>query len=106
MSPPFDSVVVRDLYGVRIMSTPLEADPQLIVDSNAVLPLPIAAQFLQAIAGWDPQILCCLCAIKHGELSPRDGCGRRTFSFAGAPDFRRLLVGESLDHSRKHNEER
>jgi hypothetical protein len=80
------------------MSSPLEADPELIVDSDAVLPLPVAAQFLQAIAGGNAQVIERQRAIEHGKLSPCD-CGRgSTIGFSGAPDFRRLLVGEILDH--------
>jgi len=80
------------------MPSPLEADPELIVDSDAVLSLSVAVQFLQAIAGRNAQVIERLCAIEQGELSSRD-CGRRnTIGFSGAPDFRRLPVGESLDH--------
>ncbi len=80
------------------MSSPLETDPELIVDSDAVLSSPVAAQFLQAIAGGNAQVIERLRAIEHGEFSPRD-CGRgSTIGFSGAPDFRRLPVGESLDH--------
>jgi hypothetical protein len=37
------SVVIRDLYFIGVGSAPLEANPVLIVDSNAVLILPITA---------------------------------------------------------------
>jgi hypothetical protein len=80
------------------MSSPLETDPESIVDSDAVLSLPVAAQFLQAIAGRNAQVIERLRAIEHGELSPRDCGWGSTSGFPGAPDFRRLLVGESLDH--------
>ena len=91
-------MVVADIDGMRILSAPLEADSELMVDSDAVLPLPVAAQFLQTIPGGHPQVIERPRVIKHCEFSPRDGGGRRTIGFSGAPDFRRLPVGESLDH--------
>jgi hypothetical protein len=80
------------------VSSPLEADPKLIVDSDTVLSSLVAAQFFQAISGRNPQVIERLRIINHCEFSPRDCSGWRTTGLAGAPDFRRLLVGESLDH--------
>jgi len=36
-----DSMIIRDLYLVSVMATPTEANPILVVDADAVLPLPI-----------------------------------------------------------------
>ena len=45
----------RDL--VRVAFAPREADPPLVVDANAVLPDPISAELLQAVAGWDARVV-------------------------------------------------
>ena len=43
-------MIVNDFHVVRTVITPLEADPPLLVDSNAVLPLPVTTQGLETIA--------------------------------------------------------
>jgi hypothetical protein len=47
-------MVVGYFYIVSIGSTPFETNSVLIVDSYAVLTLPIAMQFLQPVSGRDP----------------------------------------------------
>jgi len=91
-------MVVRDFYFVSIGSPPYEANSVLIVDSYAVLSLPVAMQFLQPVSERDLQVVQHHGAVEHHELSFRDTSGRRTPWFARSPDFRRLLVGETLDH--------
>lgn len=49
-------MVVADLYFVRTIGAPDEADPPLVVDSNAVLSSPIASQAFQPVPGRAPQI--------------------------------------------------
>src|SRR6266850_5205551 len=39
------SMVVRDLHFISVVALPNEADSVLVVDPNAVLPLPVATQF-------------------------------------------------------------
>jgi hypothetical protein len=62
-------VVVTDLDLVGTSSLPSEADPILIVDSNAVLTQPIAAQRLQAIPGWNGELMQCPHPIDLVELA-------------------------------------
>ena len=51
------SVVVHNFHVRRSIFSPPEADPELIVDTNAVPTLPIASQRLQPIARRRPQEL-------------------------------------------------
>jgi hypothetical protein len=48
-------VVVRDLNFVDIASLPSEANPILIVDSNAMLPAPVPAQPFEMIPPWNSE---------------------------------------------------
>jgi hypothetical protein len=43
-------VVVGDFDFVRIACLPAETKPELIVDSNAVLPLPVAHEALKTVS--------------------------------------------------------
>jgi hypothetical protein len=91
-------MIVRDLHVVGVVPAPHEADPVLVVDPDAMLPLSVAAQFLQAIAGRNPQILELKRTFEHGQLASGHASGRLAPGLARSPDFRRLPVGESLDH--------
>jgi hypothetical protein len=51
------SVIVDDFNVVRIRAFPSEAHPPLVIDSTTVLPLSIAAKFLQPIARRTPQLV-------------------------------------------------
>jgi hypothetical protein len=50
-------VVVNDFNVGRTGVCPAKANPKLIVDSDAVLPLPVSLQSLEPIAGRNPEIL-------------------------------------------------
>lgn len=91
-------VIIRDFNRVSVMPSPLETDPKLIVDSNAVLSLPAAVELLQAVSGWDLEIIEYMRAVEQRQFPLGHVGGWRAPRFAGAPDFRRPLVGESLDH--------
>jgi hypothetical protein len=49
-------MIIRDLNIMRPIGLPFETYPPLVVDSNAVLALPIAFQSLQLVAGWNAQV--------------------------------------------------
>jgi hypothetical protein len=91
-------VIVRDLNVVSIVITPNEADPILVVDADAVFPLPFPLKLFQAIPRGKLHISQVPCCIQHRKFSLRNPSGRRPSSLARSPDFRRLLVGETLDH--------
>ena len=63
------SVIVNDFDLVGIAGTPSKADAPLIVDANTVLSGPIAATYLQAVAGRDAQVVERLSGVNRDELS-------------------------------------
>jgi hypothetical protein len=65
------SVVVNDLDVSSPGSSPAEADPPLIIDPDAVLPRPIAAELLEPIPGRHAQIIKCLRRIDDQQLPIR-----------------------------------
>lgn len=93
-------MVIDDLDVPGFAVSPNEANAPLIVDANAVLPLPVAAQGFQAIAGRCPQIVESLCRIDCDELR---ACSlldvrRQTANGVAHEDRRGAFVGEALDH--------
>lgn len=91
-------MVVRYFHIVSIVIAPDEANPVLVVETYAVLPLPISAQFLQAITGRMHEIGQFHCRVKHPELSSGDVGGGSPSGFAGPPDFPGRPVGKTPDH--------
>jgi len=65
-------MIIHDLNVERIAFRPSEADSPLVVDSNAVLPLPAPRQFLQAIPGWNPQVVELFRSIENQQLPECD----------------------------------
>jgi hypothetical protein len=97
---PISSVIVDDCHVVRIRAVPSEAHPPLVIDSNTVLPLSIAAKFLQPIARRHPQLVERFRRVDGDELTEHD-----------APEIRReppdrfsgkqplgVAIAEGLDH--------
>jgi hypothetical protein len=66
------SVIVDDFNVVRIRAFPSEAHSPLVIDSNTVLPPPIAAKFLQPIARRHPQLVKRFRRVDCDELSEHD----------------------------------
>ena len=66
------SVVVRDLDPRRAFRRPGVTDPVLVVDSDRILPVSIAAQLLPSVARWKPEgIARCRC-VRLVELATSD----------------------------------
>jgi len=64
-------MVVYDFYIVEITISLSKAYAVLIVDANAVLPLPVTVQRFKSIRWWNPQIVYCLRSINHEEFPER-----------------------------------
>jgi hypothetical protein len=62
-------VVVNDFDLFRASFAPGEADPELVVDTNAVLAMAVTPERLQAVAWRNAQIVETACGIKDGELA-------------------------------------
>ena len=63
-------MIVNNLH---VTCTPVllyEANPPLIIDSNAVLPAPIAFKLRQTIRWWNSQVVNDGGCIKHSKLKP------------------------------------
>jgi hypothetical protein len=62
-------VVVNDLDLLWAGFRPDEAEPELVVDADAVLAMAVSPERLQAIAWWDLQIVEAAGGIQDGELA-------------------------------------
>ena len=69
-------MIIRDFYLERVVSSPHKTDAILVIDADTVLAMSICAQFLQAVAGWIPQIVQSYSCIEDGKLSSGDTCRR------------------------------
>jgi hypothetical protein len=63
-------VVIHDLYLVGISFSPLEANPPLIVDADAILTLAIPRELFEVVARRDTQVFQLFCGVYYGELAP------------------------------------
>jgi len=53
----YTSMVVNDLDIVCVTIPKTEADPPLVIDRDRILPLSISLQAVQAVTGWNPEII-------------------------------------------------
>src|SRR5271166_5425826 len=94
------SVIVGDLYVVRIALAPREADAVLVIDANAVLPFAIASEPLQSVAGRQRQVAQRSSRVQHLQFPKRGfvkACRNATAAFF-VPKSLRLGIPESLNH--------
>jgi hypothetical protein len=91
-------MIVSDLDVVSVVLSPDKTNPVLVINSDAVLSATASPQFLQAVAGREPQIIEHKRRVKHGKFPFRRGRWKRASRLASSPDFRRTPVGETLDH--------
>jgi hypothetical protein len=94
-------VVVRDLHIVGIRTLPAKADAPLIVDPDAVLPLPATHELLKVIPRRRPQVIQHVRSVKNEEFPescPLD-LGREA-RCPDAPEYPfRVPILETADHS-------
>jgi hypothetical protein len=91
-------VVVGNLDFVRIVTAPREADSILIVNSDAMLPNPVAAKFFHSVSRRDSQVFQFYRPIEHEQFPFRYRGWRRSPGPSAFPDVRRRFVGEAFDH--------
>jgi len=92
-------MIIYDLYVVRVTFFPTETDAPLVVNANAVLPLTIALQRLQVIAGRNPQIVEHSSAMQIEKLAPRRAFeGAEPWDRNVVEKFFAVLAPEGLDH--------
>lgn len=63
------SVVIDDFDIERVTVAPDKTNPKLIVDANAVLASPVAAQRFEPVTRWNPQIVQPRGAVQDGEFA-------------------------------------
>jgi hypothetical protein len=66
------SVVVDDLDLMCVAAPPLETDPPLVIDPNAVLTRTLRRKLLEPIPGWYSKIVEGLSGVEHDEFSQSD----------------------------------
>lgn len=91
-------MIVGDFDLKGIAAAPDEADSVLGVNPDTVLSLAVASQLLRAVAWRAFQIIQCHRRVQHCQFPLRNASWRRAARLACLPDFRRLPVGESLNH--------
>lgn len=92
-------MIVNDLYVVCVAVSPAKTDSPLLVDSYAVLPAPIAREFLETIGRRYPQVVERVGSVQDKELPQGDPLD--TAELAGSltlKDLFRLAATEALDH--------
>lgn len=95
------SVIVDEFDILSTSIVPGEADPPLIIDSNAVLPRPVVFQRLQPIAGRHTQRVEKAGGVDLRQLS-EDGLldtGINRWQLVAIPEPLSRLVGEGPDHA-------
>lgn len=93
-------MVVRDLDLVSVAVLPDEAHAPLLIDSDAVLTHPIAAELLQAVSGWVSQVADCSCVVDHPQLPQSDALDVTRQPSRALPSEHplSLTIGERPDH--------
>jgi hypothetical protein len=89
-------MVINNFDIISVAFAPGEADPPLVVDSDAPLPFSIAVQFLESITRRYSEILDLGCSIEHPKLperrswdgSFRDRCRLKSFSASASAQLR------------------
>jgi hypothetical protein len=61
-------MVIRQFHIISVALAPYEADPKLIVDPDAVLPLAIPLESFQPVAPQCGEVRQLACGIDHAEL--------------------------------------
>lgn len=93
-------MIVNDLDVVCIGTVPSKTHPPLIVDSNAVLSLPITSELLQTIAWRHPEILKCFRSVYDDEFAKHHApqIGRETPDGLSGKHALGVTIAKGLDH--------
>lgn len=94
-------VVVSYLDVCGTCGCPGEADAPLVVDADAVLPLAVAVQLLEAVARRNPKVVDVFGGVEDQELAVSNSLkvGAERADVRAMPDELGLLARERLDHS-------
>src|SRR5688500_1310308 len=95
------SVIVHDLHVVGTAGAPDEADPELVVDTDAVLAGALPSQGSEPVPRWHSQVVQALRVVEHPELPPSDvlDVTRQLPRNLAPPDPFSLRRPEGADHA-------
>ena len=92
-------MVIDEFHVRRTLGGPPKAQTKLIVDADAVLPLPIALQRFEPVAGQRRQIMKDVRGVKAVELEPRGPLdARERFHALAGREVSRSLIAVADDH--------
>ena len=95
-------MIIDDFDRLKIiLSFDRKADPILVIDTNAVLSLPVSVQWFQSVCGWNFQILQTSCIVNHDQFSQCHSLNilRELPGENLVVDFLRFFVSEALYHT-------
>jgi len=94
-------MIVYDCHIIRVAVSPGKANSPLLIDPDTELPLPIASQSFQPIAGGDPKIVESARAMYHDEFSVGNsqGLAERKLASPVLKQRMSLLTGKRQDHA-------
>jgi hypothetical protein len=93
-------MIIYNLNLFCVPVSPLETDPPLLVDANAVLTDPIPSQSFQPVPGWHPQSVQPARRIQHPQL-PQGQLLQLSRQFPReffTPNLRRFFARKTPDH--------
>ena len=94
-------MIIHNLNLKRIAPSPAKTDPPLIVDADAVLPLPFSLEGLQAVSGRGSKVAQLQSAIQQAELASSGSLNRSKSRDALAPmQSLRVSTAKRPDHLR------
>src|SRR6056297_563292 len=93
-------MVIGDFDLIRVAVSPGKTGPPLVIDADAVLPLPVPLEPLQPVSGRHPEVVQVTGVVKHPQFATtytlnRD---RKPPGDRPVPDFLRLTIRESRNH--------
>ena len=65
-------MIIHDFYVISITFDPFKAYPPLIVDPDAILPCPFAAELLQPVCRWNTKIFEGDGIVEHAQFAVAD----------------------------------
>ena len=97
-------MIVYDLNLFRVSIAPHKADAPLVIDADAVLAGPVAAQLLQPVAGRHAEVVQLLSRVDHDELPQHqpEQFGRKPADALTPEEPLGIRVREALDHPERY----